>query len=237
MYKRATLILLAFIGVVLGGCNKELTFEENLFGQKNPAFTEPRETYHVFVNAINDGEARANVTYRLLPGLQGVDENGLLYREYAGYVHRALEKSGYKKAKEGEKADIGILFAYGIGEPNKTTSYTTTGVGTAIPSYYSYTAVATSTTTAKTLVTYTRNLVLDAYDYRYFRKTGKERQVWLTKAISTGSRSDMRQILPVLVTTIAPYMDSNTGKSVKLVVNTPSVELYEIMGKPIPADR
>ena len=162
MYKRINLVLLVSLIVILSGC-RDGTFKEQLFGKKKPNFTEPHETYHVYVNSINDGENHTNQKYKLVSGLKDVSESSLQYKEYANYVHRAMKKAGYIKVNGDEPADIGILFAYGIGEPDKVTSYTTSSFATAIPSYYNYSAISTSSTKANTVVTYTRNLILDAY--------------------------------------------------------------------------
>ena len=80
-------------------------------------------------------------------------------------------------------------------------------------------------------------IVLDAYDYEHFKRTGKEKQVWVTTSFSTGARSDLRTVLPVMVTALAPYIGSDTGRNITFAVETPSVELYEILGKPVPPVR
>jgi hypothetical protein len=209
-------------------------------GCQNPSYMEnkqhninPTETYHVYVDSINDGNDHKNKTYVISPGVKGVSENDLQYKEYAQYLHRALQKAGYKKASSKDKANINILFVYGIGEPEKETSYQTTSLGALMPLEYSFLALATSKTTAHTEKTYTRTLLLDAYDYSYFKSTGKEKQLWLTKATSSGTRDDLRVVLPVVITAVVPYIGTNTREKTKLVVGAPSRQLYEIMGKKI----
>lgn len=226
-------ILLLVVFIIFSGC-KRTEVNEYLFGKSDPNRINSTETYHVHVNSLNDGESHKKQKYTLMPGLKGVSKNNLQFKEYASYVHRAMKKSGYEKAKTNEEADIGILFAYGIGAPEKEISYETKTYASTRPSYYNYSTHSKSKTKANTKITYTRNIILDAYDYAYFNRTGKEKQVWITRAVSTGARADLREVLPVMVTAIAPHIGSNTGRQLKLIVGAPSKELYEILGKPIP---
>ena len=241
--------LLFFLLALLSSC-KTNEVKEYLFGKHDPNHIQPTDTYHIYVNAINDGIEYKDKLYYLVPGLKDISEGRLQYKEYASYIHRAMEKAGYKRAESPDEADMGVLFAFGIGEPEKVTTYKTVSYTskspsytTISPSYYNYATATTaggsglgvSSTKANTTVTYTRVIILDAYDFKHLRKSGEEKQLWLTKAVSTGSKGDLREVLPVMVTSIVPYIGSDTEKILKLVVKAPSKELYEIMGKQLPS--
>ena len=214
-------------------------FKELMLGEQgDPNFISSMrvtEQYTVFVDSINDGESHKKQKYVILPGLKGITENNLQFKEYSSYIHRAMKKAGYIQATTGSDADIGVLFAYGIGEAEKETSYSTSSYATTVPAYYNYSTFSTTKIKANTKVNYTRNMILDAYDYAYFKKTGKEKPIWRTEVISRGARADLRVVLPVMIATATPHIGSNTGKQLKFIVGTPSKELYEILGKPIPS--
>ena len=120
---------------MLSGCLDPL-LKDPLFSQNYDNAIRATETYEVLVDSINDGINRAGQKYILLPGLKNIKENDLQYREYSEYVKRALNIAGYKQANDSEEADIAILLAYGIGDPEKETSYTTSSYATTIPSSY-----------------------------------------------------------------------------------------------------
>lgn len=235
MKKIICLALLPFLVATLSSCGILKGIES--MNKKRFAFTEPNIDFHVYMDAINDGESHKDKKYIILPGLKNVSPSNLHFKEYSNYVHRAMKIAGYKKAETNNEAAIAITFAYGIGEPEKETSYTTTSVSSVAPGYYSYTGVGVSSTKAKTKISYTRNIILDAYDYSAFKKTGEENQMWFVQATSTGFIGDLREVLPVMVTAIAPHIGTNSNKKIKLVIKTPSVELYEILNKPLPPYR
>ncbi len=79
-------------------------------------------------------------------------------------------------------------------------------------------------------VTYTRYVFLDAYDLDLFRESKKEKQLWKTEIISTGSSGDLRRVFPVLIAASSPYISENTGQKVKVVLKEDSKEVLEIKG-------
>ena len=95
------------------------------------------------------------------------------------------------------------------GNTTYTPQYGVTGYQTEVHSY----------------TTYTRSLQLVAYDVAAYRHDKKQRQVWKTTAISTGSSKDLRRVLPYMITAAKPYLAGNTGQSihVELKENDPAV--------------
>lgn len=199
--------------------------------------------FHVVVDSLASPAAQQKRTYLLLPGNNGVTWDDLQFQEYAVYVMRALNAQGFIAAKKTEDADIAIVLSYGIGDP-QTTQYSyslpvwgqtgvssvhTYGTATAYGNSASYSGTTTYTPTygvtgytshVGTQTTYFCYALITGYDFKAFKETGKQIQLWRTTVTSSGSSGDLRQVFPVLISASVPYLATNTGKQV-------SVQLYE----------
>ncbi len=92
----------------------------------------------------------------------------------------------------------GTVSTYGnTATVNSTTTYT--------PTY----GVTGSTTHTGTYTTFTRYMFIDALDLNEYKKTEKQKQIWKTTVISTGSSGDLRRVVPVLVAASKPYVAKN----------------------------
>jgi hypothetical protein len=209
--------------------------------------------FHVSVNALRDAQAPEKRTYVLYPGLKDVDPNDLQFKEFAAYVHRALQGRGYVPAQEGSPADIVIFVSYGIGEP-QTTYYSypifgqvgggtstfsastygsggyahTTGTVTSSPQF----GVVGTGTGART--EFFRWSVVEAVDVDAFVKTQKVVQLWRTTMTSSGSSGDLRLVFPIMVAAGQPYIATNTGQQVRRILNEASPEVVAIRGEKKP---
>lgn len=207
------------------------------------ATVEDKPQFHVSVDSLASINGIAKKTYLLLPGNEGITWDDLQFQEYAIYLMRALNSQGFISAEKYEDADIAIVLSYGIGDPQTTQySYTLptwgqTGIssshtyGTA--SVYGNTGTYSGTTTYTpsygvtgyrsqigSMTTYFRYARITAYDYKAFKETEKQVQLWRTLATSNGSSGDLRRVFPVLIAATAPYLATNTGKQIP-------VQLYE----------
>jgi len=207
----------------------------------------------VNVDSISAPEYVSNSKYILLPGVKNVEITDLQYREYAGYVERALASLGYIKASGFTEADIAIFLGYGIGEPethqftyslptwgqtgvSSSSTYGTlntygntatySGTTTYTPTY----GVTGSTTHVDSCTSYFRYMFLDAVDLKEYRNTKKEKQVWKTTVTSSGSSGDLRQVIPVLVAASKDYIGTNTGKMIKVILSENDKRVIEIKG-------
>jgi hypothetical protein len=79
--------------------------------------TPPSPTYKMKVDTIADPKALKQQTFFVLPGIEGVSERDLQFREFAVQVERALKFRGYRKVPAAEDAELIILLSYGIGAP------------------------------------------------------------------------------------------------------------------------
>lgn len=199
--------------------------------------------FHVAVDSLASPAAQQNRTYILLPGNEGVTWDDLQFQEYAVYLMRALNAQGFVSAQKAEDADIAIVLSYGIGDPQtRQYSYSlpvwgqtgvssshTYGTATAYGNSASYSGTTTYTPTygvtgytthIGTRTTFFRYALITGYDFKAFKETEKQIQLWRTTITSTGSSGDLRQVFPILISASVPYLATNTGKQV-------SVHLYE----------
>lgn len=114
------LVLYSFGAIVASGCSEA-----------------PRIEVSVSALVAPGGEAARR--YVLIPGNEGVKPDDLQFREFAGYVERAMLLQGFEKAATPESAELFLVAAYSIGDPQTHTySY-------AVP-HWGQTGIASSTT-------------------------------------------------------------------------------------------
>ena len=157
-------------------------------------------------------------------------------------------------------ADILIFVTYAIGDP-KTHQYTysvptygQTGIASTQTSgtvnAYGNTATYSGTTTytptfgitgqstrSADVTTYTRFLVLDAYDVESYIRDQKMNQVWKTSVTSTGSSGDLRLVMPYMVAALQPYVGTNTGRKVDVTVRASDPIVSKMRGASLPAHK
>lgn len=210
--------------------------------------------FHVKVDSICSGKLLAGSKCVVRPADPNTTGGSLQFREYASYIERALQEKGYKLTDNINEAQVIVFLAYGISEPHESHySYSTpvwgqTGVSSAYTtgSVYNYgggTSSYSGTTTytpqygitgyqshSGTRISYTRHVVLDAYDLKEYQKTQKEVQLWRTTITSSGSSGDLRQVFPVMVAASLKHIGKNTGKQVKVVLWENDKRVQEIKG-------
>jgi len=210
-------------------------------------------TFNVYVDSISSPVGQELKRYVLLPNNKGVTVDDLQFQEYASYVHRALSAQGFIKAEDFKDANVAIFLGYGIGEP-KTNQYTyslptwgKTGVSSSntygTVSTYGNTATVNSTTTytptygvtgytthTGTNTTFTRYMFIDALDLNEYKKTEKQKQIWKTTVISTGSSGDLRRVVPILVAASKPYVAKNTGQKLFILLKEQDQAVLDVKG-------
>lgn len=150
-------------------------------------------------------------TYLITSAMQNVGDEDLQFQEFARYIENALSQRGYIRVRQQETADLLIRLAYGIGDPKTTTETFVIG---SQPEYRYWDAwnqrwvieLAKTETRQRTTTTYMRHLILEAYDL----KNTKRQQLWKTTVKSEGTMSDLRIVLPFMVTAAVPYFGENT---------------------------
>jgi hypothetical protein len=76
--------------------------------------------YQIKVDAIAAPSAPEGKDYVLLPGMPGMSNNDLHFKEYSVYVANVLEDNGYRQVAKKEECQLLIYLSYGIGTPNPT---------------------------------------------------------------------------------------------------------------------
>lgn len=198
--------------------------------------------YSVSVNAIGDDSPAAHPTFMVIPGMTGIDENDLQFREYAAYIERALTNRGFRVTDSIDSADAAVALNYGVSDP-KTFTYTyatpvwgQTGVSSSNStgivqsygntSYYSgkttytptYGVVGSQTHTAMSVI-FVRYFGVVAYDLRAFRERQQMVPVWKTVVTSAGPTGDLRLAMPALVVAAEPYFATNPGSAVEVSIS------------------
>jgi hypothetical protein len=77
--------------------------------------------FNLSVSALAAPGAEAARRYVLLPGNEGVKPGDLQFQEYAEYVHRAMALQGFEKAASEQDAQLFVVAAYSIGDPQQHT--------------------------------------------------------------------------------------------------------------------
>jgi hypothetical protein len=219
------------------------------------ATTEPLSEYIVSINSITYASTPEGIRYVLMPANEGTTSNDLEFKEYAGYISRALQSRGFTLADNAENADAAIFVAYGVGDPQETeysykvpvwgytgvspsrTVETTTTFGrsvayTATRTYRHYGITGYQTQEAS-FTTYSKFIVLDAFNLAEFQQNQKEDQLWRIIITSTGTSSDLRRFFPYMVAASEPYIVRNTNQQVTVTVdqNTPAVRDLKGQGR------
>jgi hypothetical protein len=169
------------------------------------------------IDSLAKPDATEKKRYVLLPGNKDVEATDLQFLEYAGYVEKVLSDKGFVRSSSFDDSDVAVVMAYAIGDPQthhhtysvpiwgKTgvSSSQTYGTVTSFGGSASYSGTTTYTptygitgysTNVASQTTYTRFLVLDAYDIAVYKRDKRIEQVWTTRVVSTGSSDDLLRI-------------------------------------------
>ncbi len=205
------------------------------------------------VDSLAQADALTKRQYIIMPGSKDVDKNDLQFLEYAGYVENVLNENGFIKAMLFADADIAVFLAYGIGNPqthqysysmpvwgqtgvSSSTTYGTlstygrTGTYSGVTTYNPTYGVTGYDTQVESYTTYTRFLLMDAYDIAAYKRDQKMIQVWKTNVISTGSNNDLRTVFPYMAVAMKPYIATNTGRNIKVEVLEDDPQVTQLRG-------
>ena len=186
------LLLMALALLVFGGCAKQ---------------------YQVTLDGISASPASQPGTYVLLPGDQKIGPEDLLFQNIAGYLQKALSRKGYRRTASLARAEQAITLDYEVSGPQIISRVHTDY--SAAP-YYNYWYYPNTYTSHHRV--YTRRLLIKAYEAKSYNSP-QRMQYWRLLAVSTGSTSDMREIIPIMITAAEPYLGVNTKRQINVVIN------------------
>jgi hypothetical protein len=141
-------------------------------------------------------------------------QNPLLEKESKGKINNLMVKHGYLLAPY-DKTQFYLFYTYGL-----ETSGTVTVAGPIGPGrgwsglgYSAYLPAKYGPYAMDTLTLYDRWLKVTVVEGKYYRETGKSRTVWVGEARSTGTSSELREILSPLLIAAFDKFGKNTGKA------------------------
>lgn len=195
----------------------------------------------------------AKKEYILISAIKDIDKTDLHFKEYARCVERMLAAKGYVRTDDDSSANLVIGLFYDISKPKEHQStvpfpvYGQTGISSSQTSgtlntygnYGTYSGTTTYTPSygitgfvpvTTTRVSYTQMIILEAYDFKEYAKTKKWNSLWKITANSVNSCGDLRIAFPMLAAALKPYINVNTGKEIRVLINENDKEVKEIKG-------
>ena len=156
-------------------------------------------------------------------------QNPLLENESKSKIDNLLVKHGYLLAPY-DKAYFYLFFTYGL-----ETSGTVTVAGPIGPGrgwsgfgYSAYLPAQYGPYAMDTLTLYKRWLRLTVVEGKYYRETGKSRTIWMGEAQSTGTSSDLREVLSPLLIAAFDQFRKNTGKALPTSIKQDDPRIREL---------
>jgi hypothetical protein len=211
--------------------------------------------YHVSIDAINDGRAVVNKSFVIVPGNANTEASDLQFREFAGYLSRALLAKGYMAASANQEPDIEIYLTYGLGSPQArvrtytvpvwgqtatdvTTTEQTTGnrsgstttSTTNITPEYGITGYATQ---EENYTTFPKYVEIDAYNAKNAKPGERTEELWKTTMHAEGKRNELRHIFPIFIAASAKYLGGNTGQEIEVALTENQEEVKAVKGNEI----
>ncbi|MGE0623253.1 MAG: hypothetical protein AB7O54_11590 [Pseudomonadales bacterium] len=162
----------------------------------------------------------AGTSFYLVPANPRVSVRDFEFLEYAALARDALVSQGYVAAPSADAAKLGILLAYGIGDP-RTSAVTTTTTQPDPNAAWQMPAQSWSQTHT-THFRYASFHAIDLVRYRAQLAAGESdptpEMVWQLEVQSRGTSSDLRQVFPILLKAAAPYFGRNTGQAISFEI-------------------
>lgn len=171
----------------------------------------------------------------IVPADKNVNINDVVFLEFAKYVGKALSKNGFIVVDNLDEADQVLFLGYAISEPQSynvqvpmwgptgIASSSTFGNINSSGNFYSNTnynyQYGITGYMSRQVIYFTRVIVLTAYDWKLFVKTKKEKQIWQTNIISTGSSDDLRYVFPYMVLASEKYIGRSTRGKITVEVS------------------
>lgn len=147
-------------------------------------------SYKLTVSSIRSPDAIRLRKFVVGSGDKNVGRDSLEFLEAKGYLEAALQAKGFVLANSPDMADMVVLLSYGILPMGKTSSD----------------------------IIFGRWLRVEAVSAAEYRKTGTIRSVWATRITSTGTGSDLRVLIPVMIRGAQNYLGEDTGHSIDVTL-------------------
>ncbi len=193
-------------------------------------------TYQVQVNGYTDPAAPASfaagATFFVMDNKEA--KNPLLDKEIKAKISLLLEKQGFGVVPF-EKAAYYLFFTYGIGKsaeasvalPDYSVGFGL-GYGYYWPRSYAFFWPGYAYYPQYVEPLYDRWLLVNVVEGEHYRKTGQFRTLWVGEVRSTGTSSDIREVINSLLLAAFDRFGQNTGKAVKVEINQSDLRLRQL---------
>lgn len=187
------------------------------------------------VDALATSEAQSKRRFVLLPGNKDINPRDLQFLEFKGYIEKSLLNRGFIKVEQLQDGDVVLFLNYGTGEPQlQQYSYDVPvmnnfGYYPYYRPYRYYSGMAYGYTQhIETYTVYKRYLTLEAYDMAAYLQQKTPVQLWKVSVQSRGQSNDLRLIFPYMVAAMQPYLGTNTGHMLTVIVDETNLLLKDI---------
>ena len=182
-----------------------------------------------------------NKSFFVTPYYKGVNKGDIEFQVFSNILKSVLKPAGLKEVKY--KADIAVMLGYSIKGRTEINSYTTletTTVNTTTTDYSGNTYNSTGTITTPKTTVYSQRIndrfvIISFVDMNHYRKTKKVKELSRLTISSTGTSSNLSEILPVIMRMAIPFVGTNKMGNVhveidkgKRVVDVSSKVLSEV---------
>lgn len=172
-------------------------------------------------------------SYTLRSGMPEVSGNDLYFQEFSRHFKQAMNSRGYQET-DSDKADLLVLFSYGLGSGQTTyQTYTTPIYGLTGGQTMSVVETTNNVRTVKEVYipiqqrivgrethisSYTTYNAYAALEAR-INSDKEHAPVWKTTVQMQTPNTDLRGIMPALANAAAKYIGTNTGKVIEVKRN------------------
>jgi hypothetical protein len=161
-------------------------------------------------------------------------KNPLLDKEVKAKINLLLERQGYALVPF-EKAEYYLFFTYGIGSssgasvamPDYSVGFGL-GYGYYWPRSYAFFWPGYVSYPGYVEPLYDRWLLLNVVEGKYYRETGQFRTLWVGESRSTGTSSDIREVINSLLLAAFARFGQNTGKAVTVDIKAADPRLRQL---------
>lgn len=220
--------------VAIGLCSVLVSCATTSYNGSSRTVTDGGLDYFLSVDAISNIDLQPKKKFIITSAMKDVNDSDLRFKEFARIASNALQKKGFTQVDNLKKAEMVILLSFAVTGPVTTTHArlipifrpptpsTTTDIknqfGQSIGSYDTrpsnpFEAFQPPDVRAipEEETTYSRAIILGAYDSKNIKKSSRPEMLWETRIISNGSSGDLRKLFPVMMYGAIPYLGENSG--------------------------
>lgn len=191
----------------------------------------------VQVDAYADTPRNICKRYVIIPGVEGVKQIDLEFKEYSRRIAASINRAGFEYTDDTNSACLAVILSYGTSNPVYTPyseSHPVIGIVGGGTSSYSGTAYGSGGLTGMSgqitsqptigvtgyrqesgvRESFTRTVTVEAVNLVEFNQTSQIRPVWKVVASTEDKQGSLREIFPYLAKAIEGYAGKSDGRKV-----------------------